>query len=130
MITRSTVRAFQILSVAPNIVICEAVGGDRFNWGNAIKNEPAFVVYLGCRTQDVAGYVKTLKTFYRCPKCEVRKPKHLKDFEAEIKIFGMQRYCDSHSFGLDYLVESETDKHFKINFDEYNYYTSGVLPRW
>jgi hypothetical protein len=130
MITRSTVRAFQIFSVAPNIVICEARLGDRFNWGNATENEPAFVVYLGCCTQDVAGYVKTLNTFYRCYFCEVRKPKYLKEFEAEIKIRGMQRYCDSHAFGLDYLVESETDKHFEIDFDEYNYYTTGCLPRW
>jgi hypothetical protein len=130
IITQSQVkRSFQITQLAPSVAICEA-SEDIHNWGNATEDEPAFIVYLGCRSEDVGGYVKTFKTFYRCPKCEVRKPKHLKDFEVEIKMIGMQRYCDSHAFGLDYLVESETDKHFEIDFDEYNYYTSGVLPRW
>jgi predicted ATP-dependent Lon-type protease len=130
ILKQSSHQSFKVTKLCPSVAICEAVGSDRFNWGKATEDEPAFIVYLGCRTQDVAGYVKTLNTFYRCPKCEVRKPKYLKDFDAEIKIRGMQRYCDRYAFGLDYLVESETDKHFEIDFDEYNYYTSGVLPRW
>ena len=48
------------------------------------------------------------------------KPKYLKDFEVEIKIRGMQRESDSHAFGLDYLIRSETAKHptsFNLDLD-------------
>jgi hypothetical protein len=60
----------------------------------------------------------------------VRSPKYLKGFEAEIKIREMQRYSDNHAFGLDYLIESESAKHIGCNDDEYQYYTTGYLPRW
>jgi hypothetical protein len=85
-------------------------------WGNATTDEPAFMVYLGCQKDEVKGYVQTLNTFYRTEWCEVRKPRHLKGFEAEIKVRGMQRYSDSNAFGLDYLVESESAKHFGCDY--------------
>ena len=94
-------RSFQIPQLAPRVAICEA-SEDIHNWENATEDEPAFLVYLGCQADEVEGYIKTLNTFYRCYFCEVRKPKHLKDFEAEIKVRGMQRYSDSNAFGLDY----------------------------
>jgi hypothetical protein len=122
-------RSFRITQLAQNVAICEASKGDRFNWGNATFTDPAFLVYVGCAKDEVAGYVQTFITFYRCW-CSIRSPKHLKDFDVVIKIREMQRYSDSHAFGLDYLVESESAKHFGCDFDEYNYYTTGYMPRW
>ena len=102
--------SFQVTQLCKSVVICEATKGDRHNWGNATETEPAFLVYLGCNEAELSGYLKTINTFYRCEWCEVRKPKYLKDFTAEIKIRGMQRYADTHAFGLDYLVKSESAK--------------------
>jgi hypothetical protein len=74
--------SFKVTQLCESVAICEAVKGDRNNWGNATETEPAFIVYLGCKKEEVAGYVKTFNTFYRCFWCEVRKPKYLK---AEIE---------------------------------------------
>ena len=117
--------SFQVSQLCQSVAICEAVKGDRYNWGNATETEPAFVAYLGCKKEQVAGYVKDFNTFYRCYWCEVRKPKHLKGFEAEIKIRGMQRYSDTHAFGLDYLVESQEFRDLGCDSDEYEYYVTG-----
>jgi hypothetical protein len=120
IIKESPHKSFRVSKISNSIAICEANEGDRFNWGNATENEPAFLVYLGCKKNEVPGYIKTLNIFYRCDYCEARKPKYLKGFEAEIKIRGMQRYCDSHAFGLDSLLSSETAKHpttFNIDLD-------------
>ena len=116
--------------ICESLAICEAVKGDRHGWGNATDTEPAFLAYLGCNKDEVAGYIKTLNTFYRCHWCEIRQPKHLKEFEAEIKIRGMQRESDTNAFGLDYLLESEEAKHFGCDYDEYLHYTTGVTQRW
>jgi hypothetical protein len=123
-------RSFEITQLAQNVAICEALVSDKFNWGNATETEPAFLIYVGCLKEEVAAYIKTFNTFYRCFWCEVRSPKYLKNFEAEIKIREMQRYSDNHAFGLDYLIESEQAKHIGCNDDEYQYYTTGYMPRW
>jgi hypothetical protein len=120
---------FQVIQLCESIAICEAKS-DRFSWGNATETEPAFIVYLGCKKDEVAGYIKTFNTFYRCEWCEVRKPKYLKGFEAEIKVRGMQRYADQYAFGLDYLVESQQLKELGCCDEEYNYYATGYMPRW
>ena len=120
IIKESPHKSFRVSRISNSIAICEANESDRFNWGNGTEDEPAFLVYLGCKKTEVAGYMKTLNLFYRCDWCETRKPKYLKDFEVEIKIRGMQRYADSHAFGLDYLLQSETAKHptsFNIDLD-------------
>jgi hypothetical protein len=122
--------SFRIVQLCESVAICEAMKGDPHNWGNATESEPAFIVYLGCFQEEVAGYIKTFNTFYRCEWCFIRSPKYLKGFVAEIKVRGMQRYSDSHAFGLDYLVESEIAKHFGCNQEEYEYYISGNLPQW
>ena len=122
--------SFKVTQLCESVAICEAVKGDRHKWGNATNSEPAFVAYLGCKNDEVKGYLKTLNTFYRCYINEVRKPKYLKGFEIEIKIYVMQRYSDSHAFGLDYLVESQQAKDIGCNSDEYDYYTTGYQPRW
>ena len=122
--------SFKVTQLFASVAICEAVKGDINNWDNATETEPAFVVYLGCSKDEVSGYIKTFKTFYRCELCEVRKPKYLRNFEAEIKVRGMQRYADSYAFGLDYLVESETAKHIGCDSDEYEYYTTDYQTRW
>ncbi|MGL5795073.1 MAG: hypothetical protein ACRC06_11860 [Waterburya sp.] len=126
----STRRSFQITQLCQNLAICEALKSDRFNWGNATETEPAFLAYIGCSKDEVAAYIKTFNTFYRCKGCEIRQPKYLKDFEIEIKVREMKRKSDSHAFGLDYLVESESAKHIGCNEDEYQYYTTGYMPRW
>jgi hypothetical protein len=123
-------RSFQLTQLAQNIIICEALISDRFNWKNSTETDSAFLVYLGCSKDEVAAYIKTFNTFYRCYWCEIRQPKYLKNFEVEIKIREMQRHSDSHAFGLDYLVESESAKHIGCNEDEYQYYTTGYIPRW
>jgi hypothetical protein len=122
--------SFKVTQLCESIAICEATGGDRNGWGNATDTEPAFVVYFGCSSDEVAGYIKTFLTLYRAKTCQVRSPKYLTDFETEIKICGMQRYSDAIAFGLDYLVEREQDKYFGCNYDEYLYYSSGYMPRW
>ena len=93
--------SFQVTQLGESVAICEAMNGDKHGWDNATEDEPAFMVYLGCSKDEVSGYVKTFNTFYRCSWCEVRKPKYLKGFEAEIKIREMQRYTDTHAWGLD-----------------------------
>ncbi len=113
-------KSFRVSKIANSVAICEANAEDRYNWGNGTNTEPAFLVYLGCQKNEVPGYIKTFNIFYRCDYCEARKPKYLKDFEAEIKIRGMQRETDTHAFGLDSLVRSETAKHpssFNIDLD-------------
>lgn len=121
--------SFQVTRLCESVALCEAPQ-DPHGWGNATPNSPAFLVYLGCKKGEVANHVKTFNTFYRCYWCEVRKPRHLKEFEAEIKIRGMQRRSNSDAFGLDYLIESESVKHFGADYDEYNYYATGYMPRW
>ncbi len=130
ILQKSPHQSFRVTQLAHSIAICEALNGDRYDWGNAEDDQPAFLVYVGCRKDEVPGAVKTFNNFYRCEWCEVRTPKHLKGFEAEIKVRGMQRYSDTNALGLDYLVESEEAKHFGADFDSINYYTTGYLPRW
>ena len=102
--------SFQVKQLCKSVAICEATICDRHNWGNDIDDEPAFVTYLGCKRDEAKGYIKTLNIFYRCHINQIRQPKYLKGFEVEIKIYGMQRYADTHAFGLDYLVESQESK--------------------
>ncbi len=132
--------SFQVTQLCKSVAICEAKGGDRYNWGNATEKDPAFLVYFGCRKDQLPGYIQEFNTFYRCYWCEVRKPKHLKGFEAEIKIRGMQRYTDAHAHGLDSLVSTQSRLEYLANpnaksedlieYDEYEYYVTGHQPRW
>ena len=123
--------SFKVTQLCESVAICEAIKGDRNNWGNGIDDEPAFVAYLACSQDEVKGHIKTLNIFYRCYINEVRQPKYLKDFEVEIKIYAMQRYADTHAFGLDYLVESQQLKEMCCSSsEEYDYYTTGHQQRW
>ncbi len=121
--------SFKVTQLGESVVICEAPK-DPHGWGNGTENEPAFIVYLGCRQDEAKQYVKTFNTFYKCQWCEVRKPKYLTDFEVEIKIKGMRRISSREGLGLDHLLESEEEKLLGITYDEYNYYCDGYLPRW
>lgn len=112
---------FTVTKLLESVAICEAQE-DRYNWGNATGTEPAFLVYLGCQRDEAKGHIKTFQSFYRCGVCEIRKPKYLKGFEVEIKIRGMQRYSDSHAFGLDYLTDSQEWQEFGCDREEYSYY--------
>ncbi len=90
-IKKSPHGCFEVTKLCQSVAICEALVGDRFYWKNATETEPAFIVYLGCKQDEVPAYIKTFNTFYRIEWCEVRQSKHLLEFEAEIKIRGMQR---------------------------------------
>ena len=122
--------SFEVSKLCESVAICEAVKGDRHNWGNATETEPAFVVYLGCKKEEIGSQLNTFKTFYRCELCEVREPKYLKEFEVEIKVRGMQRQSNEIAFGLDYLVESQQWHDFGCDSDEYDYYITGCQQRW
>ncbi len=88
--------SFKVTQLCKSVAICEAKI-DKHNWGNATLTEPAFLVYLGCSEAEISGYLKTINTFYRCSWSEIRKPKYLKNFDAEIKIRGMVRLVFSRS---------------------------------
>ena len=122
--------SIKVTQLSKSVAISEERKGDRFNWGNGTESEPAFLVYLGCREEEISGYLKTLNTFYRCSWSEIRKPKYLRELTAEIKIRGMQRYSDSQALGLDYLIESESAKQIGCDPEEYDYYTTGVRAHW
>ena len=129
-ITVSPHGSFEVNKLCESVAICEAIKGDRLNWGKGTDTEPAFIVYLGCQKDEVNGHLKTLKTFYRCHINEVRQPKYLKEFEVEIKIYAMQRHSNETAFGLDYLVESQQWRDFGSCSDEYDYYTTQTQQRW
>ena len=122
---------FHVIQLCESVVICEAKGGDRFSWGNATETEPAFIVYLGCKKEEVAEKIRYINNVLDCYWCEVRQPKYLKGFEAEIKIRGMQRWSDEEQNGLDYLLfDLNTGGIQTIDSDEYDYYATGYMPRW
>jgi hypothetical protein len=80
---------------------------DRYGWGNATEDEPAFLVYLGFYTREQAIAMKdTLIRFYRCESVQVRPAKRMAGLDWELKAYGLQRYGDSYAFGLDDLIES------------------------
>jgi len=122
-------KSFRVSQLCKSVAICEATKGDRFSWGNATETEPAFIVYLGCKKEEVAEKIRYINNVLDCYWCEVRQPKYLKGFEAEIKIRGMQRWSDDDLNGLDHLVWAENDFNY-IDSDEYDYYTTGHQPRW
>ncbi len=99
---------YRITKLADNIAICEAKRGDRYRWNNGTETDSAFITYLGCNKNEVPMWIEKLNNFYHCYWIEVRKPKHLKKFEAELKIRGMRRCSDMDSLGLDLLVKSQT----------------------
>lgn len=125
----STHGSFKVTQLCQSVAICEATKGDRHNWGNATETEPAFIVYLGCKKDEVAEKIRYINNALGCYWCEVRQPKYLEEFEAEIKIRGMQRNSDEETNGLDFLLWAENDFNY-IDEDEYNYYTTGYQPRW
>ncbi len=122
--------SIKVTQLSKSVAISEEIKGDRFNRENRTDSEPAFLVYLGCREEEISDYLKSLNTFYRCSWREIRKPKYLRELTAEIKIRGMQRYSDSHRLGLDYLIESESAKHIGCDPEEYDYYTTRVRAHW
>ena len=129
-LTTSPHGSFKVSQLCESVAICEALSDDRYGWNNATDTDPAFIAYLGCSKEEIARYIKLFNDYYKCYWCEVRQPRHLKDFEAEIKVRGMQRHSDSQALGLDHLIESEQAKHDGCDYDEYQYYSTGYQPRW
>ncbi len=117
---------FKVTQLCESVAICEAQV-DRHNWGNATETELAFLVYIGCKKDEIAEKINYINNALGCYWLEIRKPKYLKGFEAEIKIRGMQRESDHNSYGLDYLVWKENNFEYE---EEYNHYVTGHQPRW
>ena len=122
-------KSFRLTQLVESVAICEAIKGDRYKWGNGTETDPAFVVYLGCRKDEVAEKINYINNALNCYWCEIRKPKYLKDFEAEIKIRGMQRHSDEETNGLDFLLWAENDFNH-IEEEEIEYYATGHQQRW
>ena len=120
--------SFKVTQLCKSVAICEAKI-DKHNWGNATDSEPAFLVYVGCKKEEVAEKIGYINNALGCYWCEVREPKYLKEFEAEIKILRMQRESDDERNGLDFLLWAENDFNH-IDDEEYNYYVSGYMPRY
>jgi hypothetical protein len=80
---------------------------DRWGWGNAGEDEPAFVAYIGFhdREEAIEYFEKDLKKLCRCTQATIRRSKRMKGFEWELKTSDLQRYTDSHAEGLDWLVD-------------------------
>ncbi len=57
---------FQITQLCENVAICEAVKGDRYGWGNATETNPAFIVYLGCKKNEVAEKINYINNALGC----------------------------------------------------------------
>ncbi|MFM2315007.1 MAG: hypothetical protein RLZZ04_4283 [Cyanobacteriota bacterium] len=121
--------SFEVSQLSQSVAICEAKKGDRHNWNNATDTQPAFIVYLGCKKNEVAEKIRYLNQALGCYWCEIRQPKYLKEFEAEIKIRGMQRHSDDETNGLDFLLWAENDFNY-IDSDEYDALTTGYQARW
>ncbi len=121
--------SFQVTQLCKSVAICEAKGGDRYGWGNGTENNPAFVTYLGCKKDEVVEKINYINNALGCYWCEVRKPKYLKGFEAEIKIRGVQRHSDDNAYGLDYLVWKENNFEY-LEEEEIEYYATRHMPRW
>jgi hypothetical protein len=51
--------SFKVTQLCVSVAICEAIKGDRYGWGNGSETEPAFIVYLGCKKDEVKGYIRT-----------------------------------------------------------------------
>ena len=120
LIQESPHKSFRVLRISNSVAICEANAEDRYGWGNATEEKPAFIVYLGCRQNEVAGYIKTFNNFYNCHYCEARTPKYLKQFEVEIKVRGMMRHGQVRCYGLDDLLRTEASRHassYNIDLD-------------
>ena len=120
LIEESPHKSFRVIQVSNSVAICEANADDRYNWGNATETEPAFLVYLGCKKNEVSGYIKIFNNFYNCHYCEARKPKYLKGFEIEIKVRGMARKGSGLCYGLNDLLRTEAVKHkssYNIDLD-------------
>jgi hypothetical protein len=109
--------SFQFQRILPGLVICEAPASDPHSWGNADKEKPAFLVYLGyntCNERD--NWIVLLQTFWRITeKITTRRSSRVPDFCYEIKIHGMLRFSDPSAlkvnklihgkkYGLDFLV--------------------------
>jgi hypothetical protein len=108
--------SFQVTQILPDVAICEAINDDRYNWGNATEDKPAFLVYVGCSREDVAENIRYLNEALGCYFCEVRKARYLSNCEMEIKVRDMQRYSDDDRNGLDFLLWSKNNYEY-VNYD-------------
>jgi hypothetical protein len=63
ILNHSPHKSFRVTQLVESVAICEALGRDaaalrdRFGWGNGTDTEPAFLVYPGCREDEISGYL-------------------------------------------------------------------------
>ena len=95
VLARSDSGSFVTSRISFNAAICEAMGGDVYGWGNSTDDQPAFIVYLGIDFSDFTPpkeKVEQIIDAFGASEVTVRKPKHLKGFDRELKIRGLERY--------------------------------------
>ncbi|MDJ0712896.1 MAG: hypothetical protein QNJ54_01590 [Prochloraceae cyanobacterium] len=94
-----------------------------------LQDEFTETVYFGCSEDDLKGYLNLLTKFCRCEDIYINTPpKYLEDFEREIVVKDLQASTNSNALGLDYLIDNQLEKHYQINFDQYNWYNDGSMP--
>jgi hypothetical protein len=102
---------FQISEILPSLVICEAVDGDVYRWGNAEAAYPAFIAYIGYSTpEEKDKWLSQLRSFWKIDAANVcyRRSSRVPNYLWELKIKGMRRFSNSHVWNFDYLSESYT----------------------
>ena len=102
---------FQTTRLSDRVVIIEALGQDWYGWDNAEYLDdgtvfPAFLAYFGCDNKEQALACKmTIERFYNVEEITARSRRDTRTgYPVELKIRGLQRLTDCHSFGLVDLV--------------------------
>jgi hypothetical protein len=105
---KKTADLFPCKELLPGLVICEAIDGDPYSWGNATHQQPPFLVYLGYNSpQERDDYIAQLRHIWKIDtEITSRAAKRVMGYWYEIKIRGMRRYSDPAVFDLDYLSDS------------------------
>jgi hypothetical protein len=102
---------FQVSEILPSLVICEAVDGDVYRWGNAEVDYPAFIAYIGySNLEEKDEWLSQLRSFWKIEATDVcyRRSSRVPNYLWELKIKGMRRFSNSHVWNFDYLSESYT----------------------
>jgi hypothetical protein len=100
---------FQISEILPSLVICEAIDGDVYRWGNAEIDYPAFIAYIGYSSpEEKDEWLSQLRSFWKIEATDVcyRRSNRVPSYLWEMKIRGIRRFSDPRVWNFDYLSES------------------------
>jgi hypothetical protein len=101
--------SFQISEILPSLVICEAVDGDVYRWGNAEADYPAFIVYIGYSTHEEKDeWLSQLRSFWKIDAADIcyRRSSRVPNYLWELKIKRMKRFSNPYVWNFNYLSES------------------------